>query len=119
VVIDNFAQPPEHFRAAVYCASAVIRDRQLRGQPVHDWLRRHLARCEAAVAMSRSGQEFEGAPSQLDDLEDLIDVRKVASMLGISKRQAQRLGRDLDGVRIGGRWVFRKATVREYMEAKR
>jgi hypothetical protein len=113
-MIDN----PEHSRAAAYCAAALIRDRQMRGQPVPDWLRRHLARCEAALAMSRSGHEFDGVSSQFDP-DDLIDAREAARMLGISKRQAQRLGHDLDGLIVGGRWVFKKATVVEYAEAKR
>jgi hypothetical protein len=107
----------EHSRAAAYCAAALIRDRQLRGQPVPDWLRRHLARCEAAIAMPRSGHEFDCASSQLNP-DDLIDAREAARMLGISKRQAQRLGHDLNGLIIGGRWVYRKATVLEYAEAK-
>jgi hypothetical protein len=111
-------QPPEDSRAAVYCASAIVRDRQLRGQPVPDWLRRHLARCEAALVKSRSRHEFDRASSQLDP-DDLIDAREAALMLGIGKRQAQRLGHDLDGLIVGGRWVFRKSTVAEYAEAKR
>jgi hypothetical protein len=109
---------PEHSHAAAYCAAELIRDRQRRGQPVPNWLRQHLARCEAAVAVSRSGHEFDGVPSQLDP-DNLIDAREVARMLGISKRQAQRLAHDIDGLIISGRWVFRKATVMEYAEARK
>jgi hypothetical protein len=108
----------EHSHAAAYCAAELIRDRQRRGQPVPEWLRRHLARCEAAVAVSRSGHEINGDTSQLDR-DDLIDAQEAARMIGISKRQAQRLAHDICGLLIGGRWVFNKATVAEYAEARR
>jgi hypothetical protein len=108
-----------HWRAAVYCASGLIRDRQLRGEPVPSWLRQHHAQCESALAaLSRSGHQIDRAPAQLK--QEMITAQEAADMLGCSKRQAQRLASDLDGQLVGGHvWVFSRAAVVEYAEGKR
>jgi Helix-turn-helix domain len=106
-----------NLRASYFCASEVIRERQRRGQPTPDWLRRHYARLDAEIRMSESGHELSGDQGELE-LDELITASEVAQILGISKRQAQRLAADLDGKIVGGRWIFTRAAVIEYSEGK-
>ncbi|WP_280471669.1 helix-turn-helix domain-containing protein [Nocardia cyriacigeorgica] len=106
----------DEIRAALYCASEVIRTRQQHAQPVPDWLRRHRAALTAAVEQSVTGQEASGAGSHSETAENLIGTREAAAILGCSKRQAQRLAADLDGWLVGGRWVFRRTDVDRYRQ---
>jgi hypothetical protein len=47
--------------------------------------------------------------------ERLITAREAAAILGLSKRQVQRLAADLDGSQlICGRWLFEASAVTEY-----
>ena len=106
-------------RAACYCAAEVIRSRQLHGQPVPGWLRKHLGRCEAALgAMARSRHTLPGLGSQSKETE-LIDAREAAMLLGCSKRTIHRLAADLDGEIVFGRWLFSRDAVTEYAERRR
>lgn len=45
---------------------------------------------------------------------DEIGTTTAATVLGLSTRQVQRLAADLDGRRVGGRWVFDQAAVHSY-----
>lgn len=105
-------------RAAYYCAAALIRDRQLRGEPVPTWLRQHHEWCESALAVSQTGHELGQDASQLEQ-DDLIDAKEAAVMLGRSKRQAVRLANDLDGRIVSGRWIFSRHAVADYVEGMR
>jgi hypothetical protein len=111
-------QPPEHSRAALYCAAAVIRARQRSGQPIPDWLRQHHAQIEAEFGMSRSGHETPTTAGQLEQ-DELITAKEAAEVLGCTKRQCQRIAPDLNGQLIGGRWLFNRSAVVEYAEGKR
>jgi hypothetical protein len=111
------ASDDEHLRACVRTAAEVIWNRQLRNEPVPDWQRRHLRRCESMLAVSRSRQESASKGGQFD-LSELIDAREVGSMLECSTRNAQRLKYDLGGRLIGGRLLFDRRAVAEYAEAR-
>lgn len=110
--------PADELRAAYYCAAEVVRRRQLVGQPIPEWLHRHFDQLDAEVRLSRSGQEFDIAVGQLahsgPTSPSLISAHEAAQILGISKRQVQRLAADLDGQLIGGRWLFERETVETY-----
>jgi hypothetical protein len=115
------ASDDEHLRACVRTAAEVIRNRRLRGEPVPEWMRRHQSRCESLLAMSRSRHQFDCGAGQLKE-SDLIDAKEVASMAHCSIRQAQRLAErmpnDLGVMRIGGRLLFRRDAVAEYVEGR-
>ena len=105
-------------RAGLYCAAAVIRSRQRNGEPIPEWLHRHFDRLDAEIRMSESGHEFDSDAGQLAQ-DELITAREVSRMLGCSKRQAQRLASDLEAEIVGGRWLFRRSAVTEYVEGRR
>lgn len=105
-------------RAAYYCASEVLRSRRLRGQPVPPWLAALVGRLDDEVRASRTRQEIVGEQPQLEP-KAWIGSAEAAALLGWSRRQVQRRAADLDGSRIGGRWLFREAVVIEYAEGRR
>lgn len=105
----------EHLQASLYCAAELIRSHQRTSRPIPDWLRRHHARLDA---LSQLGQENDSDTEQLDD-DKLITAREAAQMLGVSKRQCQRIAADLDGELIGGRWLFGRNAVVQYAEGRR
>ncbi|CPR11950.1 hypothetical protein BN971_03243 [Mycobacterium bohemicum DSM 44277] len=58
--------------------------------------------------------------SSIGQLEDeLITAKEAAEVLGLSKRQCQRIAADLGGRIVGGRWLFGRAAVSEYAEGRR
>ncbi|WP_142281008.1 hypothetical protein [Mycobacterium palustre] len=109
-------------QTAYYCAAEVIRLRQLGGRPIPDELRRHYAQAHAAITrMSDSGHENGAAAAQSaqqDEPDELITARQAATILRITKRQAQRLGPDLEGQIVDGRWLFRRSIVENYAHAR-
>jgi len=109
----------DELRAAYYCAAEVLRTRNLSGQPIPLWLRRHYAKLDTGIrSMSESGHESDCDSTQLET-DGLITAREAAVMLGRSKRQVQRIAADLGGQNIAGRWLFNPAAVREYAEEMR
>jgi hypothetical protein len=116
---------------AYYCVAAVIRGRQRTGEPIPEWLRRHFEQLDAvirdgssdsAARASRSGHELSDHATQLEcdgsTSSELIGAREAAEILGLSKRQVQRLAGDLDGQVVGGRWLYKRTIVCEYAEAR-
>lgn len=117
-MISPVERPDLH--AAYYCASALIRSRKRTGEPIPSWLRQHHARLDAEIRrMSRAGHESLSDTEELHPMDDLITAREAGEILGVSKRQTQRLAADLDGQIVGGRWLFSRSAVAEYMEGKR
>jgi hypothetical protein len=111
------ASDDEHLRACVRTAAEVIRNRQLRGEQVPEWLRRHQSRCESMLAVSRTRQELASDGGQLEP-ENLIGTREAAAMLECSTRKAQRLKNDLGARRVASRLLFDRRAVAEYVEAR-
>ena len=109
----------EEVRAAYYCASELLRSRRLGGRPIPLWLRRWHARLDAEVRLSRTRQEFDGAPAELTAEDLWIGTPEAAALLGWSLRQVQRRAADLDGQMIAGRYMFRESAVRTYREELR
>jgi hypothetical protein len=114
--------PADDIRAAYYCAAAVIRSRQRTGAPIPDWLRRHFDQLDTEIrasSMSRSGHQFNDAVRELaSGLTSPIGADEAAQILGISKRQAQRLAADLGARLVGGRWLFERDVVDDYAEGR-
>ncbi|WP_448459482.1 helix-turn-helix domain-containing protein [Mycobacterium syngnathidarum] len=55
-------------------------------------------------------------PQEYSDVS--IDTDEASRILGCSTRHVRRRASDLDGIRIGGRWIFQRRTVVEYAEEK-
>jgi hypothetical protein len=105
----------EDLDAAMFVTAEAWRNRVAANLPVPAWLCRLHGRLDAAVRVSRSRHDGEDVPR---DSGELIGSREAAGLLGCSVRQLERLAADLDGVKVAGRWLFRRPTVAEYAEAK-
>ena len=104
--------------AAYYCAAAEIRSRRRNGTPIPDWLRDHYSVLDRAIrfpATQPRQQSGSGLP-QSDHLDRFISAAQAAVILGWHTRQVQRRANDLDGTRVGGRWLFRLADVENYRD---
>lgn len=75
------------------------------------------AATEALAAMSGSGQSDGPEHALTEDCSptDLIDSATAARILGVTRRQAVRLGATLDGTQLpNGNWTFHRGTVEDY-----
>jgi hypothetical protein len=68
-------------------------------------------------AASVNGTETHGAGEQFN-LDSLIDTHEAAEILHCTTRRVTQIHADLDGVKIGRTWIFRRQTVAEYADAK-
>lgn len=107
-------------RQLLYCAAEELRARQ-RGKPPgpQPWLRNLVRRLELEVAVSGSRSRHQtdcGEPQS--DADERISARQAATMLGLSKRQVQRLAADLDGEIIDGRWLFSRTAAEDYAKGR-
>lgn len=110
-----FIDDPDELRWLYYCVGAAIREREIQHRHVTPCLQRLFNRAHAAV--SDLGHESDcGAEQSEPDVP--ITAREAADILGVSKRQCQRLAADLDGQLVDGRWQFSRAAVVEYQEGR-
>lgn len=67
-------------------------------------------------AMTRERRDAMTAAIASADSQDSIpiDSSEAGRILGLSKRQTQRIARSLDGTLVGGRWLFDRSTVESY-----
>ena len=108
-----------HLHAAYYCAAAVIRSRRRNGTPIPDWLRTHYVVLDRQIrhpVSSQPRQHTDCDSPHSDDLDRFISAAQAAVILGWNTRQVQRRATDLDGRRVGGRWLFRLADVENYRD---
>ncbi|MBZ4558587.1 helix-turn-helix domain-containing protein [Mycobacterium avium subsp. hominissuis] len=106
---------PDELRWLYYCVGAAVRERELHHRHVTPCLRRLFDRADAA--MSESGHES-ACEAEQSEPDVPITAREAADILGLSKRQCQRLAADLDGQLVGGRWQFSRAAVVEYQKGR-
>lgn len=104
-------------RAAYFVAAEAIRARRRIGRPIPEPLHRLFTRLDLEIRVSSSGHQTHGAAAQ-SETEQLIGSNEAGQLLGLSRRQTQRLSADLDGRIIAGRWVYSKRTVLDYLEAR-
>lgn len=98
-------------RAALHCVSEAERRRRQDGIPIPEWMRQLFDRLEYEVRYP---------PLPVPDVfPDPIGSAEAATILGWTIRWTQKLAADLDGVRVGGRWLFSRKAVTEYAEARR
>lgn len=76
----------------------------------------HLAHLEDMARSAASGTQFSTQTEELD--HDLIGSVEAGRILGCSPRYVSRIHTDLDGRRIGGRWVFDRKAVLDYATEK-
>lgn len=105
----------EQTRLALYAVTDLLTRRLRGGQPVPAGLYRFREQLDTSVR----GSENYSPPTQLTgDDEELIDTTEAAQILGCSDRWVRTIRTDLDGLNIGGRWVFKRHTVMEYAEMR-
>lgn len=108
---------PDELRHLLYCASEELRARNAGKSPgPAPWLRNLVRRLQLEVAVSESGHPIDDADPESEQQDERITARQAAAILGLSKRQTQRLANDLEGELIDGRWEFRLSAVTEYAE---
>jgi helix-turn-helix protein len=83
--------------------------------PIRRWLPAHLEKLAAELAMSHLGHQSDSDPAELHP-DEPITAAQAAAILGLSRRQVQRIARTLDGRIVCGRWLFNKQTVIDYAE---
>lgn len=103
-------------RVALRCVAELLDARRLRGAPIPRWLTEHHQRIGTAYRMATLGHHREPDESQSD--HEFVSARQAANIIGLSRRQVQRISADLDGRIIDGRWLYPLDTVRAYAEGK-
>jgi hypothetical protein len=105
----------DDLRRLLYCCNSELRARRL-GKPPgpQPWLAQLVRRLELELAVSSTRQESDCAETSL---ETWIGSRLTADILGWDIRTVQRRCADLDGRKVGGRWIFPETVVREMREA--
>lgn len=106
----------EQARLALYAVTDLLTRRQRGGQPVPAGFYRFRQQLDASVYGSETDTP---TAESVDDDEDLIDTTEAAQILGCSDRWVRSIRSDLDGLNIGGRWVFRRHLVVEYADMRR
>jgi hypothetical protein len=100
------------------CAAEVYRNRQLSGQPIPGWLKRHYTRLHAEI-LSRTRRETDCDTDEDGQLaHEWLGSREVATMLLLSPRQVQRHAGELGGRLIGGRWMFNRSATEAHAERR-
>ncbi|WP_328410333.1 hypothetical protein [Nocardia sp. NBC_00403] len=104
-------------RACRYTVAEAIRYRRRIGAPIPQWLRRLHERLDAELLQAAS----ENGPSNGTSVPDseVIGAAESARILGCSTRHVRRLAADLDGQRVGRAWVFDRAVVTTYTQARK
>ncbi|WP_157139202.1 hypothetical protein [Mycobacterium xenopi] len=105
-------------RAAYYCAAEALRHRRLTGAPIPAWLRTHFDRLATAIQRASESRHESGCGEQQSEPDGWLTARQAAPLLGLSKRQTQRLAADLDGQLVDGRWLFPASTVHDYAQGR-
>lgn len=77
-------------------------------------LQETLGNAAAAAAHPRHRDDAPTPEIAHSPPDELIGAQEAAHMLGLSKRQVQRIARSLDGRLAAGRWVFDRAAVAAY-----
>lgn len=104
----------EEVKAALYCLNDLIARRRLAGRGAPTEVERLHRRLSMA---SVCGSETSPTAAELED-DDLVDTSEAADILRCSPRWVREIHNDLDGARVGGRWVFPRNTVVEYASLK-
>ncbi len=109
---------PTEVRAAYYVLGG-YRRAELPQPPSVRALYERLDRIAHTGEVSPTRQET-GCDSSGSEHVELVGARYAAAMLGwhgeAGLRRVQRHAADLDGQRIGNRWVFRAETVKQYRD---
>ncbi|WP_054814891.1 DNA-binding protein [Nocardia arizonensis] len=100
-------------RATLYALDELVRARTLRGAGIPEAVRHLYARMQFAAQYGEPDEEPVTDTAEISSAE-------AAEILGYSKRYVCMIAADLDGRRVGRRlWVFSRATVQAYAEARR
>jgi hypothetical protein len=112
---NGSAMTPRLFRLAIWCAEQELRGRRDGSRPggVQPWNAELLRALQFQLDVSQAGRECDcGEPELVSD--KWLSARETAVVLGLSKRQVNRLAGDLDAEWWDGRRRFRESTVLDY-----
>jgi hypothetical protein len=90
---------------------------RLDGRMGWDAIRRLESLHQALTSASVGGSETDPPAEQLS-ANDLIDTEEAATILGCSTRWVRQIRADIDGSKVGGRWLFPRRTVVDYADLK-
>jgi hypothetical protein len=90
---------------------------RLDGRMGWDAIRRLESLHQALAAASADGSETTPPAEQLN-ANDLIDTEEAATILGCSTRWVRQIRADIDGSKVGGRWLFPRRSVVDYADLK-
>ncbi|MEP9417472.1 hypothetical protein ABLE92_24445 [Gordonia sp. VNQ95] len=99
-------------RLLVFVLAEFERRRRIAGQPVPAAARTLRQR----LLVSANGPATGPAPAH--SKPEQIDSCQAAAILGCNTRHVRRIAADLDGRRIGRRWIFHRHNVIDYREGK-
>ncbi|MBF6422694.1 helix-turn-helix domain-containing protein [Nocardia farcinica] len=99
-------------RAAYHCVAEVYRRRQHNGAPIAGPIRHLYERLHTEISQGPADQPDPSIHS------DEISTNTAAAILGCSPRWVRKIANDLDGIRVGRTWIFNRATVEEYAQAR-
>lgn len=106
---------------AYRCVSELRDTRLLHGHPIPRWMHDHYQRMKsgyhATLTAAACGTENTTDRTQSDDGE-IIGTQEASMILGCSTRRVRDLAADLDGVKVGRDWTFRRDAVENYREGK-
>jgi hypothetical protein len=107
--------PPEQIGLLTWAVRDVISRRRLDGRA--SWATMHSLEALYHRITSADGSETTSTPEELYE-DDLIDTTAAAAILGCSTRWIREIRADIDGRKVGGRWVFPRQVVTQYAELK-
>lgn len=100
--------------AALYAVTDLVARRRLEGSPVPAEV---VSLHRTLTAASVCGTENDSPASELDD-DPIVDSTEAAELLGCSTRWVRCIRADLDGRKVGGRWVFQRQDIVNYARAR-
>lgn len=111
---------PRLWSLAIWCADQELEGRKDGTRPggVKAWNGELLRALQFQLSVSQSGHET-GCSRAQSETDKWISTRETALLLGLSKRQVNRLADDLEAEWLDGRRMFRESLVLEYAKGRR
>lgn len=103
-------------RWALFCVSSTLDRRRVRYEPIPAALVESHRRLTAAYsAMSADGPQISLLGTELDEP---IGTDDAAEILNVTPRHIRRIAADLDGIKVGTDWTFKRSTVERYAQGR-
>lgn len=110
----------EHIAVLRYAVATAVREKRRVGMaPSPALVELHQAAEHAYRQAMSLTRHDDTPPAPVEQPSTWIDTDQAARILGVTRRQAQRLARTLDARRVGQAWTFDPDRVHEYQRKKR